>query len=68
MQNCASINVQCPDPQTGKVGTFIKENDQRVSPLFDGLYELYPWMKQNGWEHDEYDGDAFRPWRVKKTA
>ena len=68
MQNKASINVQCPDPETGKVGTFIKENDRRVSPLFADLYGLFPWMKENGWKSDEYVNGDFHPWRVSRIA
>lgn len=58
----------------GKKGTFIADDAGPISPIFDGLYELYPWMRANGWYMDEHgttpNGDAgtFYPWRVAKMS
>lgn len=59
--------IRCECPQTGQIATFIgDDNREPLSPLFNGLYELIPWMKQNGFVWDEYEGRNFIPWRVKK--
>lgn len=56
--------IQCRDAETGKVGTFIRDSNKvRLTPVFDGLYELYPWMHQNGWR-DKPNGE---PWEVEKA-
>lgn len=49
------IAVQCT-AACGTVGTFLfTEKDEQgrrvpISPVFDSLAELYPWMRANGWE------------------
>ncbi len=64
----AQSAVQCTAP-CGKVGTFLRDDaKQPLSPIFDGLYALYPWMKANGWAMDEHDRDGFHPWRVSKPT
>jgi len=45
----------------GVIGTFIRDDDGPCSPILDGLYELYPWMKKNGWESDT----SSDPWGAK---
>ena len=72
------INVQCTDPITGETGDFIAGFEDgkktRVSPLFNSLAYLYPWMHQNGWKSDEYIDlgpdrpQQFVPWRVTRTS
>lgn len=51
----------------GVRGTFIKDEMGQISPTFDGLYQLFPWMKQSGWVRDECDGAKYIPWRVSKS-
>lgn len=61
------IAVRCTEAKTETVGTFIHHGDRvAVSPIFDGLYQLLPWMKENGYFLDEYPGGNFDPWRVSK--
>jgi hypothetical protein len=69
--NEAFINVRCTE-ESGKVGTFLTATKgaadrKAVSPVFSDLYELYDWMRQNGWESKEYVNDTFIPWRVAKS-
>ena len=59
------IAVQCTDVATGRVATFIRdENKVAVSPLFPDLVGLFPWMHTNGWKSAEHSGNTFTPWRV----
>lgn len=62
------INVQCTESKTGKIGSFITKGRSReaISPIFDGLYGLFPWMRENGWKSDEYLKDVYVPWRVSR--
>ena len=67
-----TICVQCRARDQGD-GTFIAQRHSKteagwipVSPVFDGLAELFPWMKKNGWIMEEHVGDKFIPWRVVK--
>lgn len=70
------ISVQCTDTTTGETGDFIAgfENGRRIalSPIFQSLAELYPWMHKNGWKSDEYISlgteTKFVPWRVVRVA
>lgn len=45
----------CIDRRTGNTGAFIIEPGsppgayRALSPVFDSLAELYPWMRQNNW-------------------
>lgn len=51
----------------GKNGKdYIMVGSDIVSPLFNSLAELLPWMKNNGWNWAEYDesGNNYIPWRV----
>ena len=52
------IKVQCKDEE-GTTATFIECNGRRVSPPFDSLADLYPWMRANGWAELE-------SWKVVK--
>lgn len=61
------IAVRCTEAKTKTVGTFIHNGDHiAISPIFDGLWQLFPWMKENGYSVDEYLGGQFVPWRVTK--
>ena len=66
------MHVQCTPPGATKRGTYIAndggEGHKLISPVFDGLTELFPWMKQNGWKVAEYPNGEFTPWRVEKVA
>lgn len=52
----ASVAVQCTDPTSGRVGTFLflgsrwSRPGARISPVFDGLTEAYAWAEQNQWK------------------
>jgi hypothetical protein len=59
----ATIKVQCKD-EHGETGDFISQDGKRVSPLFTSLADLFPWMKQNGWQN-QFTHD--RPWGVVRT-
>ncbi len=61
------IAVRCTEAKTNTVGTFIHNGDRiAISPIFDGLWQLFPWMKENGYSQDEYPEGKFVPWRVTK--
>jgi hypothetical protein len=64
------INVQCTDSVTGKTGCFITPAGEHtaITPIFDSLAGLYPWIQANGWKSDEGYGAEFIPWRVVKLA
>ena len=63
------VQVDALDKHTEQRGTFIAQANtlRRVSPMFDGLWELFPWMRANGWEMAEHPGGRFVPWRVAKS-
>lgn len=43
--------IQCTDRATQKIGDFIHAGDfVAISPVFDGLPDLFLWMRKNGWE------------------
>jgi len=45
--------IQCTDRVSGSVGCFIYPEDKPFeahSPVFDGLVELYDWLKSNGYK------------------
>jgi hypothetical protein len=52
----ADVAVQCPDPETGKTGSWlfagesVKASGARVSPVFIDCYELFQWALRNKWE------------------
>lgn len=52
----ASVAIQCTDPETGTVGTFLfvgsswSDVGARISPVFAGLPEAYQWAEQNQWK------------------
>lgn len=56
------------DRQQPKTFIALTGGNPPVSPLFDSLAELYPWMRENGWVSDEYVDGVQYPWRVKKVA
>ena len=58
--NNYNIYVQCTDKTTGVKGTFIGKDSAAVSPIFDSLFNLYPWMKENGWKSESWNKN--RPW------
>ena len=70
------IQAQCSfDPaNTALKGTFIRDKNtgEILSPVFDSLAGLFPWMRYNGWKLDEYNNsdslEGYHPWRVTKTA
>jgi hypothetical protein len=49
---CGIVAIQCED-ERGQTGTFlyvpVDGIRYRITPLFDGLHALYPWLNQNGW-------------------
>lgn len=52
----AGYCVQCREAVTGKVGDFVYLRGVcvpkvAISPVFQSLADLYPWMKANGWQH-----------------
>lgn len=54
--------VQCK-AASGELGTFIADaNRNLVSPIFDGLAGLLPWMNQNGFEFV-----SSASWEVRRT-
>jgi hypothetical protein len=65
-----TINVRCTEA-SGQDGTFISQvgSNKAISPLCDGLYELYPWMAKNGWKSSDYNAKGeLTPWRAVKVA
>lgn len=53
----------------GQRGTFLRnDRGEALSPIFDGLYQLYPWMRAQGWVTDTDDNGTYRPWRVSKET
>lgn len=55
-QEIGYLCIQCKAPD-GKVGTFISSSVSMpwipVSPVFNSLADLFPWLKTNGWkEHN----------------
>jgi hypothetical protein len=51
----ASVAVQCADPKTGKVGSFLftgeshKNESAVISPILPDTYALHQWCMANGW-------------------
>ena len=47
----AVLCIQCTCKQTGVVGSFLRDEEtgDTLSPVFDNLAELFPWMTRNGW-------------------
>lgn len=62
------VCVQCVDKVSGETGTFLGDTEHHaLSPLFDSLAGLLPWMRDNGWAMDEHVEGNFVPWRAVKT-
>lgn len=50
----AAYCVQCTERTTGVVGDFVYHPSNpmvAISPIFQSLADLYPWMAKNGWVH-----------------
>lgn len=61
----AYVCVQCRT-DAGQVGTFLSSGKEvggwvAISPVFDSLVELYPWMRANGWA-------SFGVWMARKVV
>jgi len=53
MSDSAKYCIQCQDSKTGKTGDFLFMRDNpkvAISPVFESVYHLLSWMKQNEWE------------------
>lgn len=64
------FRIQVSKVIDGRYCTFIEGSDGKpASPITGGLYELIPWMRENGWVSDKYDyqGNNYEPWRVSKA-
>ena len=58
-----SLYVQCKT-KDGITGDFIALDDKiPVSPVFESLIGIFPWMRANGWSLTNKSG-----WEVSKTS
>lgn len=64
--------VQCRDSWSGKTGDFVFESSdgsrelrKTISPVFDSLAQLFPWMRENGFERDNSNGSG--PFDLRKV-
>lgn len=56
MLNHAKLAIECLAP-TGKTGSFLfigeshkDPNVELISPVFDDVYLVFQWMRENGWK------------------
>jgi len=57
------IVVSCKTIRPGMYTTYISdEKGEPASPLLGSLFQLFPWMRENGWESNWDNG----PWAVKR--
>lgn len=65
------MSVQC-NTIDGATGDFIHDDENPtvpLSPVFDSLAKLFPWIRENGWKLEEYRDNnysKFEPWRIIK--
>lgn len=67
----AFLNIQCRPNGEGPPKDFLagdKGKHNPISPLFDHLQDLYPWLRENGWKPDEYEGVRYIPFRYSREA
>ncbi len=64
-----SYCVQCKDLLSGKIGDFVFSDDkpfEAISPIYDSLIYLYPWIEKNGFKHEYYKDSKYTPFRLIK--
>ncbi len=64
-----SYCIQCKDKISGQTGDFVfSENKpfEAISPVFNHLQDLFPWINQNGFKQETYFENKYTPFRLIK--